>query len=265
TRTATSTRCSSYPRDRWRFRPLFLHRPRRCSLLRLWPRPLHRRHRHRWLYGGLCQQPRLVTPPSPRPGPPTSRRRVPPAGGANLAGLSRRVGSRPSMRVLGGEPRAAVRARGRGRIEPGAMPYDLPSAARHRLTSQRHEGRISAQDLDRPRLNRGNRLSSAHDADERGTGSLPLRWAAGLPLLIAAVALLARRLRRGSVASDTAPIIAGNVALLPDNADLLRELDPAHRARVHDDCSGRPRPPSRAARRRDVLPHRDGRERLEER
>src|SRR5581483_11539891 len=38
------------------------------------------------------------------------------------------------------------------------------------------------------------------------------------------------------VARQAAPIIPSD-ALLPDNADLLRELDPAHRARVHDDRS----------------------------
>jgi peptidase M23-like protein len=37
-------------------------------------------------------------------------------------------------------------------------------------------------------------------------------------------------------------------ALLPDDADLLRELEPAHRARVHDDRRGRARPAPQAAR-----------------
>src|SRR5690242_21435156 len=35
-------------------------------------------------------------------------------------------------------------------------------------------------------------------------------------------------------------IIDGD-ALLPDDTHLLRELDAAHRSRVHDDCRGRPR------------------------
>ena len=54
-------------------------------------------------------------------------------------------------------------------------------------------------------------------------------------------------------------------ALLPDDADLLRELDPAHRARVHDHRGRHRRAPSPAARGRHVLPHGHGRERLEER
>src|SRR6185312_15504051 len=59
------------------------------------------------------------------------------------------------------------------------------------------------------------------------------------------------------------PIIADGEPLLPDHTDLLRELDPAHRARVHDDRRRHHRAPARAARRRHVLPDGDGRARLE--
>ena len=45
--------------------------------------------------------------------------------------------------------------------------------------------------------------------------------------------------------------------LLHHDTDLLRQLDAAHRPRVHDDRGRHPHAPSQAARRRDVLPHRD--------
>jgi len=51
--------------------------------------------------------------------------------------------------------------------------------------------------------------------------------------------------------------------LLRDDADLLRERDTAHRARVHDDRRGHSRPLPPAARRGDVLPHGNRRARLE--
>ena len=57
--------------------------------------------------------------------------------------------------------------------------------------------------------------------------------------------------------------INGNGALLHHHADLLRELDPAHRARVHDDCGGHPCPPPASAWRRNVLPDRGRRARRE--
>jgi hypothetical protein len=60
--------------------------------------------------------------------------------------------------------------------------------------------------------------------------------------LAAALCLSAREFGRRA-----ARIIGGD-ALLPDNADLLRELEPAHRARVHDDRRGRSRPAPQAAR-----------------
>src|SRR2546430_5708130 len=100
-------------------------------------------------------------------------------------------------------------------------------------------------------------------------GKRPLRvavwlWPAALLAGGAAIAAIRRR-RRASGSPETAPIIASNVALLPDNPDLLRELDPAHRARVHDDRRRHHRAASPSARRRDVLPDRHGRKRLEER
>src|SRR5436190_1922355 len=183
-------------------------------------------------------------------------------GQANAPGRGRRTPSRPAARALGPSG-TGVPMRARERVESRALPRTRPAAASGARSRRRPEGRI--QILSRASLDRGNRLSSVRDADKRETGVSPWRWPAGLLLLIVAAALFAWRRRRGSAAGHPAPIIARNVALLPDNADLLRELDPAHRARVHDDCGGHPRPPLQAARRRDVLPDRHGRERLEER
>jgi hypothetical protein len=64
----------------------------------------------------------------------------------------------------------------------------------------------------------------------------------GAALAALALALLIARRGRGGGAR-----IIGGDALLPDNTDLLREREPAHRARVHDDRRGRARPAPQAA------------------
>src|SRR5204863_159472 len=108
--------------------------------------------------------------------------------------------------------------------------------------------------------------SAPTPAPERQRRSVPawFWWAALLPVA-GAMAVVVRRRRRDSGSREPAPIIAANVALLPDNADLLRELEPTHRACVHDHRRRHPRAASSPARRRDLLPDRDGRERFEER
>ena len=86
------------------------------------------------------------------------------------------------------------------------------------------------------------RLAAANAADGQGS-ALPSREVLVLLFAVAAaVCLCGFEFRR-----KAARIIGGD-ALLPDNADLLRELEPAHRARVHDDRSGRTRPAPQAAR-----------------
>src|SRR6185312_4773048 len=124
---------------------------------------------------------------------------------------------------------------------------------------------LSNSDLTYPRRVPGPNASSEEArAGERLSNALV--WL-GLPALLISVAAIValRRRARASGAPDRAPIIASNVALLPDNPDLLRELDPAHRARIHDDRRGYPGATSPAARRRDVLPDRHGRECFQER
>jgi murein DD-endopeptidase MepM/ murein hydrolase activator NlpD len=66
-----------------------------------------------------------------------------------------------------------------------------------------------------------------------------------LALLLALVATIG--LAACKVGPRAARIIGGD-ALLPDDADLLRELEPAHRARVHDDRGRRTHPSPQAAR-----------------
>ncbi|HSC50640.1 MAG TPA: M23 family metallopeptidase [Gaiellaceae bacterium] len=82
----------------------------------------------------------------------------------------------------------------------------------------------------------------ASAAADHGSKLPPVAVVALLLAVALAFALCAREFVRRA-----ARIIGGD-ALLPDNADLLRELEPAHRARVHDDRRGRSRPAPQAAR-----------------
>src|SRR3954451_321840 len=84
--------------------------------------------------------------------------------------------------------------------------------------------------------------------------------ALGLALLLATGG--APRRSRRPAARKAVRIIESD-ALLPDDTDLLRERGAAHRQRVHDHRRGRPRPAPPAARRRDLLPDRHRRARLQ--
>src|SRR5438105_2108567 len=80
-----------------------------------------------------------------------------------------------------------------------------------------------------------------------------------LPVAALGAIVLRRRSTRppaGTVEAQPAPIMDTD-ALLPDNADLLRELDTAHRARVHDHHRRHPRATPAPAWGGDLLP--DGR------
>jgi hypothetical protein len=83
-----------------------------------------------------------------------------------------------------------------------------------------------------------------------------------LAAFAAALSLLAAAFMRRGVGRTAARIIDSD-ALLPDNADLLREQHASHRACLHDLRRRHPRAASEAARRRDVLPHRRRRARDE--
>ena len=88
-------------------------------------------------------------------------------------------------------------------------------------------------------------------ASAHARGPLALELLAGLLAMLAAVlAVLSRR------AGSARPArMMDHSALLPDDADLLREQHAAHRACLHDLRGRHPRSPSKAARRGDVLPH----------
>src|SRR5215207_3478439 len=90
---------------------------------------------------------------------------------------------------------------------------------------------------------------AATSSDSNGNGA-DTGWILLLLAVFAAgVAGIAAR-----IAHRAAPIIDGD-ELLPDDTDLLRQLDAPHRPRVHDDHGRHLRPPSQAARGGDVLPH----------
>src|SRR4051812_5057226 len=81
-------------------------------------------------------------------------------------------------------------------------------------------------------------------------------------LVLAAALAYGRGRARRTAARKPARIIESD-ALLPDDTDLLRERDALHRQRVHDHRRGRARPSSPAARRRDLLPDRHRRARVQ--
>ena len=76
-------------------------------------------------------------------------------------------------------------------------------------------------------------------------------WVVALLVAGAIVAAIAVRLLRAGLPRAAPKLMTS--ALLPDDADLLREREPAHRARVHDHRRRHPRPASPATGRRRVL------------
>ena len=114
-------------------------------------------------------------------------------------------------------------------------------AARTSPTSTGSAARVSrAARTGRRRVPSGARPGPHHGALGGWLGGVASRWAARPRPII----------RRREPSTSTTP-------------DLLRQLDAAHRPRVHDDRGRHPRAPSPAARRGDVLPHRRRRARVE--
>ena len=234
--------------------------------------------------------PTAASPPaavSPAPGP--SSTVAPPSRAADLPVASREArtqpgaASRPTRRQRTATHAAASRAAMPGDV-PGrpiarlrhhvaaGTPVGIPSRVMVRAHTVRRGGEPKRSAFVRPLRRRAHPPSPGLPVPEVGTVEPPNpgggRWVWVAALLAAVTAIgigAAVRRRRRSGSPKVAPIIARNVALLPDNADLLRELDPAHRARVHDDRRRHLRAAPATARRRDVLPDRDRRERLEER
>ena len=175
------------------------------------------------------------------PGP-SRRPRAPAAAHACLA-VCRSAGAHPDRGGPRGDASARCAALARVGV-PAQPPIAGPVGGRP----------VGDRPVPRPRRPR-RRIARPVGARLGGAGG-----SRGRPVLVAAVRrrrppALAARARR-----DPAPIISGD-ALLPDHTDLLRELDPAHRARVHDHRRGHRRPASPPARRRHLVPDRCGRAR----
>src|SRR5215831_8782153 len=101
---------------------------------------------------------------------------------------------------------------------------------------------------------------AAHPVAAGGDSWATLGAMLGLAMVLCAADLVLRRfLRRRAQGVPRHVRIIDDDALLPDDTDLLRERDAAHRARVYDHCRGRARSAPPPARRGDVLPHRHGR------
>jgi hypothetical protein len=118
------------------------------------------------------------------------------------------------------------------------------SASPAAAISQPRADDLRAQGWLRPldQLQATSSVKTGRSRSPAGAGRRPVEL---LGAILAALALLLLIGRRGG--GGAARIIDGD-ALLPDNSDLLRECEPPHRARVHDDRRGRARPAPQAAR-----------------
>ena len=272
TRRATSTRSRSCPSGPG---SCFPHPPPAAAPPPVQPQPAPppaaRRAVRASASGTPLRSPRRQPPPPRRRGArsPSSPRPQPPedAGGLEVvprAAAGRRRGARRARRSrAGARSRASgrrargVRAAGR---EPGARAgvrkraRPVARVATARAGGAQHARRGSAASGSSPRSRRAPARAPGPVAPApagRSCSGSPCRPS----LVVAAAAFTVTRKAR--------PIIDGGESLLPDHTHLLRQLDPAHRARLHDDCGGHPRAPSRPARRGHVLPDRDRRACLE--
>src|ERR687888_536777 len=230
--------------------------------------------------------PSAAAPPIPVPAPPVASPppgRTPHVASSAAPAPEATVREHGQARTATAAPRTASVARSASRRSTGARPArataaDAPtgnSTPSQRQTQTPHPrgrqhvrapqpSRSQSRASHAPRLDAIVRATDRAMPPRRGGALWP--WLEGLagglvPLGIAALG--GRGGRSGS--REPAPIISSNAALLPDDTDLLRELDPAHRARVHDDRRRHRRAAPAPARRRDVLSDGDGRERDEER
>ncbi|MSO95221.1 MAG: M23 family metallopeptidase [Thermoleophilia bacterium] len=166
------------------------------------------------------------------------------AGGAEVAvvpGLQRRPVRDPrsaSVRPVGAPSMAAPVAAS----PPSPRPQDHSVAP--------HPGSPSVAFRDVSHL--ANAVRSGR-SDERGRNVCTVALGLVFLLLVGVVAAVLARHRR----------IDSHGALLHHDTDLLRQLDAAHRARLHDDCGGHPRAEPATAWRRDVLSDRRRRARRE--
>src|SRR6266516_3061040 len=176
-------------------------------------------------------------PSAPASAPPIAVTRVRPSDGREASrGAHHGAGSvRQARRAPATAARVSPTRRLAAATDQVARPVRgsvMTSPSKHGRPASTEESRrptsASRPSLPAPGRARGSKGSTA------GTraGKRPLRvavwlWPAALLAGGGAIAAIRRR-RRASGSPATAPIIASNVALLPDNPDLLRELDPAH-------------------------------------
>ncbi|HET7760210.1 MAG TPA: M23 family metallopeptidase [Gaiellaceae bacterium] len=208
--------------------------------------------------------PAAATPP-PAVAPPTPADQAVPRNTLPVAGIPERPLSQPqARRVAAPTPAPAAVAATPDPSMSAVAPADAsPVVARHPLDAVSHSSfaasprHPAAAPQPAPRavlaatpatswvrpLDPVTLLASA-GAPHAGRGSaVPRRDVLVLLLaLVAAVGLAACKF-----AARAARIIGAD-ALLPDDADLLREREPAHRARVHDDRGRRAHPSPQAAR-----------------
>ncbi|HET9938725.1 MAG TPA: peptidoglycan DD-metalloendopeptidase family protein [Gaiella sp.] len=151
--------------------------------------------------------------------------------------IARAVPQAPTVGPSRGGPTTLAH---RGAVERAARRH-RPEAAPTRSTPPAETAvRVdAARAVGLGRLERPGTLASPLVVDGPGTGI-------GLAELIAAAVLVALAAARAGL--ELARRIDRNGAVLPDNPDLLRQLDAAHRPRVHDGRGGRVRAPSAAAR-----------------
>jgi hypothetical protein len=176
-----------------------------------------------------------VDPVEPRPAPELLRPAVPSA-------------SDPKPSAPVSEPWPATRPVAAPQHAPAApAPAPGVDARPAQLSGVEHASQPVSHPQAAPWLREPDPAPVADGVAPQGRASFWKLLAAAL-LPMAALAAAAQGLRRA------ARIIEGD-ELLPDDTHLLRELEPAHRARVHDDRGRRARPAPQAARRGDLLPH----------
>jgi hypothetical protein len=125
---------------------------------------------------------------------------------------------------------------------PHASPRGVPGAASRRS----HPAPVAAADAPSQPPSAAAPAVAPVSRDGRAPGSAGAHGGVGLPEVAAGLALAV--LLAAAVGRRVARRIGMDGAVLRHHADLLRQLDAAHRARVHDRGRGRVRAPSTAAR-----------------
>jgi hypothetical protein len=194
-------------------------------------------------------KPALAVPVSPQIAPPRSSRVVAPRS-TRSTGAPEAVGAAAPVTLRHTPPaRHPAIPRGTWRVPQETVPQEAPTSL-PLVHSTRRTSPVRPPAKPRDGIRPADRNTAvkapALTVERRDPFDRILLLLAGIGAAAAAVA--------ARVAQRAAPIIDGD-ELLPDDTHLLRQLDAAHRARVHDDRGRHPRAPSQAARGGDLLPH----------